>query len=221
MKWQFFLVLIVIAFVIPIALIYRGIVTLDVGAILGLLSFFVPAILDYVLKPKVSLKIMNPRFKKEKIDQQHFGYQLETTVINRGRKICYNLKPSFDIKEINRNMPKLLHVHVQRENGHETKTIQEGSLRKIRHAWIDEDGNVISKDILKEMRQDDNFVLLFPYETSYMPIGSIGGGVSSSGYYFLLKLNPGLTYKVKITIKGEDADKNTIIARKEELIKPT
>ena len=164
---------------------------------------------------------MNPRFKKEKIDQQHFGYQLETTVINRGRKICYNLKPSFDIKEINGNMPKLLHVHIQRENGHETKTTEEESLRKIGCAWIDEDGNVISKDILKEMRQDDNFVLLFPYETFYMAIGSIGGGVSSSGYYFLLKLNPGLTYKVKITIKGEDADKNTVIARKEELIKPT
>ena len=34
MKWKFFLVLIVIAFVIPIALIYLGIVTLDVGTML-------------------------------------------------------------------------------------------------------------------------------------------------------------------------------------------
>ena len=92
-------------------------------------------------------------------------------------------------------------------------------MRKIGHAWIDKDGNVISEDTLKEMRQDDNFSLLFPYETYYM--ASIGSGVSSYSYHSLLKLNPSLTYKVKITIKGEDADKNTVIARKEELIKPT
>lgn len=212
MRWWFFSIPIVVIIFIGY-LISQGVIALDAGAVFGFLSIL-PPILDYALSANASLKIKNPKFIKEEINQL-YGYQLKATVISKGKKICYNLEPSFEIKDKNGNIPNLINVNIVEISGNETKTIKEKPMSTIGHAWMDKSGNVTSTHVVKELRKDDKVDLLFPYETMY-----VASGNSSSSYEYFLKLDTNIDYVVKITVKGEDSEKNTVTAIKKVTIEP-
>jgi uncharacterized OsmC-like protein len=74
-------------------------------------------------------------------------------------------------------------------------------------SWVDKDERVLKA--LKELKKDDDFSLLFPYEKFFAGIGS-----STSSSEYLLKLQVNKDYEVEIEVEGEDSDKNVVTKRK-------
>ena len=76
------------------------------------------------------------------------------------------------------------------------------------YVWVNQ-GNKISSGSWKELRKNDTVKIIFPYLVVNLAIGGLS-------YYskLLLKLNSNAHYCVRITVKGEDPDRNTIIREK-------
>ena len=76
------------------------------------------------------------------------------------------------------------------------------------------------KDIsLNQLRKDDSIKLVFPKETEsggFVGVGSIGRRMRTTSWAYdtLLKAETQHTYRVEITLKGEDYEKNTVTKKK-------
>jgi hypothetical protein len=157
-------------------------------------------------KSKVTLEIEKPQFVRKSYDQIE-GYKLKVGVKNKGSGICLNIRAKFDIKDFEGNTPELLNVRVDVTNGKEVVNVMEEPMRAIEYAWVDKDERVLKA--LKELKKDDAFSLLFPYERFFAGIGS-----STSSSEYLLKLQANKDYTVEIEVEGEDLDKNVVIKSK-------
>jgi hypothetical protein len=157
-------------------------------------------------KSKVVLEVEKPQFVRKSFDQIE-GHQLRVGLKNNGREVCFNLCAKFEIKDSGGNAPRLLNVRVDVTEGNKVVDATEESMRAIGYAWIDKDGRVFK--VLKELKKDDDFGLLFPYETFFAGVGS-----STSSSEYLLKLQADTNYEVEIEVTGEDSDKNVVMKRK-------
>jgi hypothetical protein len=157
-------------------------------------------------KSKVALEIEKPQFVKKSYDKTE-GYKLKVGVKNKGSGICLNIRAKFDIKDSEGNVPELLNVRVDVTNGKEAVNAMEEPMRPIEYAWVDKDERVLKA--LKELKKDDVFSLLFPYERFFAGIGS-----STSSSEYLLKLQANKDYTVEVEIEGEDSDKNVVMKSK-------
>jgi hypothetical protein len=221
LNWKHLVFSIATVVVIAIAIFtYSGYISLDtsiiftlVTVILAMLSLFVPSLVDYSLKPRVSLEIGNLEFiRKEYHDVE--GYLLKGLITNKGKRICLNLDVAFKIEDARHNSPNLLYVRLDTENGQETVNTREEAMRDINYVWINERDR-ITKGMWKELRQKDSVAFLFPYE-------SVDIGVGSHFWWseFLLKLENNAEYQVTVEAKGEDGDKNTVMKSKTDKIRP-
>lgn len=205
-----------IALVIIIYATIEGWLTPIQGIILGVLTFLAPIIVTAIittvvaneLTPKPSLKIKNIKFVKKSF-QNINGYQIKAEVTNKRKKICSKIDATFQIKDDKNNSPKLLHINVDKTNGNETVRSREENMRNIAYAWINKKG-AITTGSLSKLRQKDLVELLFPYETTAHGKSSIGGASSLFSSETLLKIEPSKKYHVKITVKGDDSEENTI-----------
>jgi hypothetical protein len=157
-------------------------------------------------RSKVVLEIEKPRFVKKSFGKIE-GYHLKVGVKNKGREICLNLGARFEIKDSEGKAPELLNVRVDVTNGDKVVDVTEEPMRAIKYAWVDADERVFK--VLKGLKKEDDFGLLFPYETFFAGLGSL---TSSSEY--LLKLKIKMNYEVEIEVKGEDLEKNTVVKKK-------
>ena len=198
-------------------LIHFGVISLNVGIIIGVLAAIIPIVLailptliEYGLKPKVTLKINDMKLIKRNSHDVE-GYQLEALVTNHGKKICLNMCATFVIKDAHGNSPNLLHVRFDSRKG-QTVEQNEEPMRAVRYAWGKEDERIYVGN-WGELRQKDSVSLLFPHET-------IGGGTDSYTFWSetLLKLTPNSRYEVKVEVKGEDSEKNTAIGNKKQTL---
>jgi hypothetical protein len=162
--------------------------------------------LGFFQRSKVVLEIEKPRFFKRSFDQIE-GHQLKAGVKNKGREICLNLCAKLEIKDYEGKVPELLNVRVDVTDGNKVTNATEEPMRAIKYAWVDKDERALK--VLKELKKDDDFSLLFPYETFFAGVGS-----STSSSEYLLKLQVNKDYEVEIEVKGEDSDKNVVIKRK-------
>ncbi len=190
-----------------------GIMAVVLSVILGTLPLFVPNLVDHLVKPRIILQVENLEFvKKENRDVE--GFQLKGLITNKGKKNCFNLEGSFKIEDLQHRPPKLLYVRFDRKNGKETIEAREESMRAIDYAWIS-DKDLIYRGMWKELRQKDCVAFIFPYD----PV-SIGVGSRSFWSEYLLKLKNNTEYQVTVEVKGEDAEKNTVIVSKTIKISP-
>jgi len=157
-------------------------------------------------RSKVVLEIEKPQFVKKSFDQIE-GHQLRAGVKNKGREVCLNLCAKFEIQDSEGKAPELLNVQVDVTDGNKVVNATAEPMRAIKYAWVDKDERVLK--VLKELKKDDAFSLLFPYETFFAGVGS-----STSSSEYLLKLQVNKDYEVEIEVKGEDSDKNAIMKRK-------
>ncbi len=162
--------------------------------------------LGFFQKAKVALEIEKPRFVKKNFDQIE-GHQLKVGVKNKGRGICLNLSAKFEIKDSEGTVPELLNVRVNVTDGNKVINSDEEPMRAVEYAWVDKDERVVK--VLQELKKDDGFSLIFPYETFFAGVGS-----STSSSEYLLKLQVNKDYEVEIEVKGKDADNNEIMKTK-------
>jgi uncharacterized OsmC-like protein len=98
-------------------------------------------------------------------------------------------------------------VRVDVTDGKRVVNATEEPMRAIKYAWVDKDERVLK--VLKELKKDDDFSLLFPYEIFFAGVGS-----STSSSEYLLKLQVNKDYEVEIEVKGEDSNNNEIMKTK-------
>lgn len=187
--------------------------------IFSLLSIILPLI-PYCFQPKVVLKIKNVRFTDEKQVNHDIGYYLKATVINKGKKICFNIDACFDIKDESGKPPPLLCIKTVETNGEKSVSTEIKPFdEKLEYVWV-KDGYPHGR-ILEELRHGDEFDLIFPW----VPLGEVMR-FSFETHNFdltktecLLKLDSNKRYQVKITVKGEDSERNTVEATKKVKMK--
>jgi hypothetical protein len=155
---------------------------------------------------KVVLEIEKPQFVKKSFHHIE-GHQLRVSVRNKGRISCLNLCAKFDIKDSEGKAPGLLNVRVDVTDGNKVITATEEPMKPIKYAWVDKDERVLK--VLQELKKDDAFGLLFPYETFFAGVGS-----STASSEYLLKLQVNTDYEVEIEVEGEGSDKNAVMKRK-------
>lgn len=215
MNWKVVIVSCIVLLSIAV-LVYFQIIGTDVGivsSIISLVGIFSP-IITHLLKPKVLLKIEKPEFEKREYGDYE-GYKIGTHVANRGKKIIFNLTASMHITE----QVGFLKVTIKRKNGHESYTVSSQPFKEGEYRWIDKEGKTLKDTSLNQLRMGDSIKLLFPKEAEsggFVAVGSIGGRMRSTGWAYdtLLKAETQKTYRVEITVKGEDFQKNTIIKKK-------
>jgi hypothetical protein len=216
--------LVTVILLVIIGLTLEGIINPYIGIVLGVITFLVPIIItallttyiENALSPKASLRIENLEFTRrfQNID----GYQIKAAVTNKGKKICYKLDATFQIKDDKGKSPNLLFVSIDKVDEHETVTSREEPMRAIGYAWIDE-GKETTSSSLEKLRKDDCTELVFPYETTSIGVGKIGGSMSLFSSECLLKLTNSVNYDVTVTVKGEDSDKNTVVKSKKATLR--
>jgi len=111
-------------------------------------------------------------------------------------------------------------VNKKMTDNHAEITLDKEQMRDIGHCWIDKKDHI--KSSLTELRQDDPYYLVFPYETKWGGlVGNEEKKFLSSSYSseYLLDLR-NEEYIVEIKVKGEDSDKNTITKKEKFKIKP-
>lgn len=218
MRWKIITVLIITSLIC--AWIYLRTIGLfgDLETLIfSLLSIILPLIIPYCFQPRVVLKIENIRLDKKQVNH-NIGYYLKATMVNKGKKIGLNIDAHFDIKNDLDKSPHLLYVATETMHGQKNVSIEEKPFNEqIGYAWVlDKKGYQTGS--LKELRHGDKVDLLFPYH----PFGFGLGGQGSFKWFeseYLLKLERGKKYKVKIAVKGEDSEKNTVEATKKGKIK--
>jgi hypothetical protein len=213
LKWKIITLTIIFLIVAGIIFYLRTVGILgDLEALfLTIISAFlysVPSVIPYYFQPRVALKIGEVTFHEKKVNH-NIGYYLKTTVLNKGKKIGLNLDARFEIKDSSGNPPLLLNIVTETMNGQKSVKIEEKPFDEhIEYVWVLE-GTKYHRGVLKELRHNDRVDLLFPYHTFFIGIGK--------KWYeseYLLKLETKKEYKVKITLKGEDSEKNTVEATK-------
>jgi hypothetical protein len=209
----------VISLAIIAVLVNNGIISINVGIVVGVLLVIIyplllallPIFLMFGIAPKVSLQISDLKFVK-KNSHGIEGYQLKALVTNKGKKICSNLAASFEIKDTHGSSPNLLQVRFDNNNGQEKVEQKEEPMRNVRYTWI-RNGDREYLGNYGELRQGDYVSLLFPFETI-----SASAGLHDVWSEMLLKLAPNSRYKVVIEVKGEDSEKNTAIGNKKQTL---
>ena len=197
-------------------LVFFRYVKMEIGVITSIITLcinFIP-LLDRILKPKVKLEIKNVRFYKKAINGVG-GYQLRAIITNKGKKICYNLQASVDIKNSKGYSPKLLKIEVKKVNGHKDVSFSESELNDAKCVFVDEKNRLINQESII-LREKDKIWLKFPhiYSVSFALLDRRSLRSRSYHSYYLLKLEPDKKYEVTISIKGEDSDKSTITKEK-------
>lgn len=199
-------------------LINYKIISVDAGIIYGVLislgtifiETLIPTLLNYSIAPKVSLKIDNIQFEKKTFKEVE-GYLLTSVVTNKGKRIALNLDATVQIKNEQKEMPRLLYATVSEQAGRIlTAEAKEESFESNRYAWIDarEYGRT---GTWEQLRQNDSVNLHFPY-VSRIEVTSSNNPVIYF-HYDLIKLQKNIRYQVTIEVKGEDAEKNTVCGR--------
>lgn len=168
--------------------------------IFSLLSIILPLI-PHCFQPKVVLKIEDVRFDKKQVGDS-LGYHLTATILNKGKKIALNIDACFDIKDDSGKSPSLLYVEIETVRGQKNVRAEEKPFdAHIGYAWILE-GERYPLRALKELRQNDKVILLFPHNPFEV---AVGNKLYSSEY--LIRLETGKEYEVKVAVKGEDFEK--------------
>ena len=162
--------------------------------------------LGFFKKSKANLEIEKPILLKKSIDQIE-GYQLKVGVKNKGKGACLNLSAKFEIKDSHEAPPELLSVRVNVTNGKKEITATEEAIRAVDYAWIDPKERIFK--VLNELKSNDSFSLLYPYETFFAGVGS-----STSSSEYLLNLKTNTNYVVEIEVKGKDRENNAVIGKK-------
>ena len=168
----------------------------------------------HLTKPRVSLEIMRPRL----IPEWHGnikGYRGEVIVTNKGRRIAYNLTARIEV-ERDGLYDQVLEVHVieNRENPDEVTT----RIRRKEYAynvdsqWTDEKRRIVVGKVWKQLRKDDFAILIFPRKQPSIPhVSRISVESPVEPYAVdILKLMAKADHRLKIIVKGEDFEKNTV-----------
>ncbi|MEM3550864.1 MAG: hypothetical protein QXQ94_05750 [Candidatus Bathyarchaeia archaeon] len=188
MRWKI-ITLLIITFLIVAWIYLRTIGFLGnwETVIFSLLSIILPLI-PYCFQLRVVLKIENARFDKKQVNDS-LGYYLTATVLNKGKKIALNIDARFDIKDDSGKTPSLLYVEIETIRGQKIVRTEEKPFNAhIGYAWILE-GERYPLRALKELRQNDKVILLFPYH----PFEAAVGNKSFSSEY-LIRLETGKEY---------------------------
>jgi hypothetical protein len=166
-------------------LIYGGLVI--VGTII--LESIVPVVLEFSIAPKVSLKIENIKLeKKTYLDKE--GYLLTATVTNKGKKIASNLDATIQIKNKQNSFPMLSHIrYTEIDEIVIHSTANPKNYEDNLSAWIDSQEQ-ITVGRWKELRQNDNIELIFPF-ISYPGVFFLGDPMPTSMKYYchLIKMS--------------------------------
>ena len=208
LKWKILIPIVVLAVLALIALSYYFQSSVNSGLLLSIIPIASPFIfyaLDYYQKAKVNLKIETAEFIEKTIDNQT-GYLLKVGIANRGKKICLNVNAKFNIKDAQDKDATLTQVRIESNYGNRTVTTAPENFDQVGYWWLKPDGKQI---VVKELRQNDPYYLLFPIEHS------VGFAVNSHSvsYDCFLSLNNG-KYVVEVELKGEDPERNTVIKKR-------
>jgi hypothetical protein len=136
--------LIAIAIATALLIIYN-IISVNVGIIYGIsislgtifMETLIPTLLNYSIAPKVSLKVDNIQLEKKTFKNVE-GYLLTALVTNKGKRIALNLDAIVQIRNEQKEMPKLLYVTVSEQAGRIINAeASEESFGNNKYAWID------------------------------------------------------------------------------------
>ncbi|MCS7123936.1 MAG: hypothetical protein NZ932_00750 [Candidatus Bathyarchaeota archaeon] len=187
--------------------------------IISALLSSIPSFISYGFEPRVALKIENVKFNKKQVNNI-VGYYLTAKVLNKGKKKALNIDAYFDIRDDLGKPPSLLYVKTVETNGEKSVSTEIKPFdEKLEYVWV-KDRNYHGR-VLDELRHDDEFNLLFPH----VPLSGVMTYNWETRHFhltrteYLLKLESGKRYQVKITVKGEDSDKNAVETTKKVKIK--
>ena len=211
MNWKVIIVS-CIAFFLIIGLVYFQVIGIDIGIVSSIVSLIVifSPILSHLIRPKISLEIEKPEFERREYGNNQ-GYKIVTRVTNKGKKIVFDLLASVHFTE----QVEFLGVRIETRNGHKSYSASSQPFREDRYSWIDKEGKTMKDISLNQLRKDDSIKLMFPKEAESGLFYAILPGPSVGwAYDTLLKLETQKTYRVEMTLKGEDFEKNTVIKKK-------
>jgi hypothetical protein len=172
-----------------------------------------PSIIVYCFQPRVALKIDKIIFIEKQVNH-NIGYYLKATILNEGKKIGLNINAYFEIKDSSRKPPPLLYIETETINGQRNVRAKEKPFDEhIGYVWILK-GKDYCRGVLKELKHSEKVELLFPYNIFFFGVGK-----KWHEYEYLLKLEAKKEYEVKVTLKGEDWEKNTIETTKKVTIR--
>jgi len=180
-----------------------------VTSIIGIIG---PQLIDYIIKPKISLSIKDIKISEKEINGVK-GYVVEARIVNRGKKIIFNLTPSIEIKASNNQLVKLIHIEISDD---EVRKIipSERSIENASYAWINEKGEIFIIPKWDKLRQYDEVKIIYPASSGFK-LAIIGKDIAREYYdYNLLKLKTNATYQFLLTVKGEDNEGNTVVSKK-------
>jgi hypothetical protein len=208
LKWKILIPIVVIAVVALLFLSYYFQSSIDTGLLLSIIPIASPFIfyaLDYYQKARINLQISNAQFLENKISENITGYQLKVRVTNKGKKICLNVTAQFGITTKQGKPISLMLTNRTNKDGRISSSTSEEPFSQMKYAWYNGKDKQTNGN---QLRQNDNYYIIFPYEQSGGAIAFGGGNMFSSRSERLLNLSK-TDYKVEVELKGEDLEKNT------------
>ncbi len=224
LKWKILIPIVALSVIALLFLSYYFQSSIDTGLLLSIIPVASPFLfyaLDYYQKARINIKLENPQFLEEKIDDKLSGYKLRVEVVNIGSKICFNSNVLFSIKsKQGKEVPVLLVGRTTPYNLFDeaddstitTITTTEETFRQLKYLWFKLDNKSFDGiERQKELRKNDRYYIIFPVESTRGYSGDRIQG-SSSEYDRYVKLTDDKV-TVELEIKGEDTER-TIYTKK-------
>ena len=222
MDWKGFLVIVALLSTIASSvLVYLGHIPTAVGDILQTAAITLLS-LDYFIKPKIDLKIENIKIERRQVLDLS-GYFVSAKVINKGKKIAYNITPKITIENVRNKelVDKAMFFIVKKKEKGEGM----GFLTKevpLEDWHIDFPGfsglPLISKEF-NHLRKDESAPFRCP-ASGKIPEELKLDKIKTPFRGWFLQLEPQEKYKVTIKLTAEDLEKNSLTVEKTKTITP-
>lgn len=226
MDWKGFLVFIALLLIFGV-LVFLDLIPSEVGTILQTITAIAGLSLDYFLKPKIDLKIENIKIERREVLNLK-GYFVSAKVINKGKRIAYNITPEITIEYVHNK--KLIDKAILFRVEKNTK----GEGMEILTDEVDLDNQLIyspgwrthrvllsgGPEKFNQLRKDESVEIRYPFrpfsEVKLKPEDK----TKIPNLVHLLQLKPQEKYQVKIKLTAEDSEQNSLTIEKTKTITP-